>query len=323
MESLTKNRQTIAQIEAMMHYIMTCSVAPSPDAIQELKEGWFNVAYDVQLTDGRSVILKIAPPPQADVMSYERDLMRNEVHWMRFAHDHGIPCPKVYGYDDRHILCDADYFVMEKLTGDNFAHIQSQLSTDQLRAIHGDIGRTVARWNHLRLSADLFGYWHRPELQASTWKDAFLHMVQAVLRDGQAKQVDLGVSYDDVSHWFLMHADALLEVTTPALVHWDCWDNNVFVEHGQFQGVLDFERAFVGDVLAEAQFRMRNPDQLKGYGKTTFTAKEQVRCTLYDAYLSLIMNIEHSYRHYDTEEIRSWGYHGFLRAYQSLPVSKQ
>ena len=59
-------------------------LAAGEDAVTELKEGWFNVAYNVKLADGREVVLKIAPPQDVEVMSYEKNIMYTEVTAMRF-----------------------------------------------------------------------------------------------------------------------------------------------------------------------------------------------------------------------------------------------
>ena len=80
MESKTKNTKTRAQIEAMAARAFGGqTLADGEDAIHELKDGWFNAAYSIRLADGREVILKIAPPPDAEVMQYEKQIMVTEV----------------------------------------------------------------------------------------------------------------------------------------------------------------------------------------------------------------------------------------------------
>ena len=71
MESKTKNRKTRAQLEAMVaRAFHGLALAADAEAVTELKEGWFNVAYQLRLTNGREVILKISPPQEAEVMQY-------------------------------------------------------------------------------------------------------------------------------------------------------------------------------------------------------------------------------------------------------------
>ena len=119
MESKTKNKKTREQIERMAARAFEgLGLAAGEEAVLELKEGWFNAAYNVRLADGREVILKIAPPPGAEVMLYEKNIMATEVASMRLVRQNpAIPVPEIYFFDDAHDLCDADYFFMEKLTG--------------------------------------------------------------------------------------------------------------------------------------------------------------------------------------------------------------
>lgn len=42
---------------------------------------------------------------------------------------------------------------------------------------------------------------------------------------------------------------------------------------------------------------------MAGYGKTSFTPAEEVRCRLYSLHLALVMNTECYYRNYDTDDI--------------------
>lgn len=320
MESSTKNRQSRDSLKKMVYRMFKQGILPTEDGVIELKEGWFNVAYHITLDDAREVILKIAPPVNAEVMTYEKGMMRSEVFLMKKAYDMGIPCPRIYGYDDTHELCDADYFFMEKLEGHNFEHVRDHMDKQTQQSIHHHIGSWTKAWNHDE-SSSYFGYIHAPSLQSSSWKDAFLKMVRAVLDDGAKHDVDLGFDEDVIWKTYLKYSDVLDDVKVPRFVHWDCWDSNVFVQDGRITGILDFERGFYGDPLAEALFRMRNPYQLQGYGKTTFSSREELRIKLYDGYLFLIMIIEDSYRHYPTKDIRNYGFDRFKQCMHDLGSS--
>ena len=46
------------------------------DAFEELKEGYFNAAYYLKLSDGQERVLKVAPPDSVRVLGYEKDIMR-------------------------------------------------------------------------------------------------------------------------------------------------------------------------------------------------------------------------------------------------------
>src|SRR5262245_13800310 len=107
------------------------ALADSEDAVLELKDGWFNAAYAIRLADGREVILKIAPPSEAEVLLYEKNIMETEVAAMRLVGQNpAIPVPEIYFFDAAHDLCDSDYFFMEKVAGDNLEHVKASLPAE-------------------------------------------------------------------------------------------------------------------------------------------------------------------------------------------------
>jgi aminoglycoside phosphotransferase (APT) family kinase protein len=308
MESQTKNKKTPQQIITMVERAFDgIGVATGKSAITELKDGWFNVAYCVRLADGRDVILKIAPPQHAEVMTYEQNLMRTEVNMMRLvSHNPVIPVPAIYYFDTRQDLCDSDYFFMEKIAGDNLDHIKATLSPQEKSQIDAQGGVIIREINNV--TGTYFGYDGNPDLQAATWRDAFIRIITTLLEDGKRKHVPyFGYSADAIHQAIHKHAPALDAVQIPRLVHWDAWDGNLFVQHGKITGIIDFERALWGDPLMEVLFRPVTTDDatctdaLKGYGKTEFSQDEVQRCHLYTLYLGLIMHIECYYRHYQTD----------------------
>lgn len=305
MESKTKNRKTRAQLEAMAARAFPgMSLADGAEAITELKEGWFNVAYNLKLADGREVILKIAPPQGAEVMLYEKNIMATEVASMRLVRQNpAIPVPEIYFFDDTHELCDADYFFMEKIDADNLEHVKATLPTETQEAVDRHIGEIIREIN--RFPGVYFGYEGNPDLRAATWKETFVKIVESVLTDAARKNVVFDFGYDEIRDAVGKHAAALEEITTPCLVHWDAWNLNFFVRGDKIVGIIDFERALWGDPLMEAQFRQFGnraiTDSMRGYGKTSFTFAEEQRLHLYDLHLALVMYVECYYRNYDTD----------------------
>jgi hypothetical protein len=169
MESRTKNRKTRAQIEAMAARAFGgMALADGEEAVLELKEGWFNVAYNVRLADGREVILKIAPPQGAEVMLYEKNIMATEVAAMRLVRKNpAIPVSEIFFLDDAHDLCDSDYFFMEKIYGDNLEHVKASLRPETLEAIELRIGEIIREINGF--PGTYFGYDGNPDQRANTW----------------------------------------------------------------------------------------------------------------------------------------------------------
>ncbi|HPH98095.1 MAG TPA: aminoglycoside phosphotransferase family protein [Anaerolineaceae bacterium] len=307
MESKTKNKKTREQIEKMvLRAFNGLGLAAGEDAIVEMKGGWFNAAYQIRLADGREVILKIAPPQNAEVMLYEKEIMATEVASMRLVRENpAIPVPEIYYYDSSHELCDSDYFFMEKIHGDNLEHVKNGLPPETQEAIDLHIGEIVREIN--RFPGVYFGYNGNPDLRANTWKEAFLKIIESVLEDAARKNVVFDFSYEDIRAAIQKHAPALEEITSPCLVHWDAWNPNFFVKDGKINGIIDFERALWAEPLMEAQFRQFfNEDisnSMRGYGKTSFTHAEAQRNHLYSLHLALVMHTECFYRHYDTDDV--------------------
>lgn len=310
MESKTKNRQSKEVLLEMTRLAFGANCASEGEfAVKELKEGYFNAAYEIVLMDGRKVVLKIAPPIKVDIMSYERNIMKTEVDMLRMvkaATD--VPVPEIYYYDGSRQLIDSDYYFMEHIKGIPYNIAKKDLSIEVQKEIERQLGSCNKRIN--TITGDYFGYPGSQELQDQSWQAVFVKMVEAVLQDGEKMDVDLGASYEDIRLNLRNMSQLLKEITQPRLIHWDLWDGNVFVEEGRITGIIDFERALWGDALMEHCFRgivdsTLSTPFLEGYEWTSFTEEERKRRILYNIYLYLIMVIECAYREYDND----WQYH--------------
>ena len=307
MESKTKNRKNRAQLTAMVERAFHgLTLAEGEDAISELKEGWFNAAYSLRLSDGREVILKIAPPSGAEVLAYEKNIMDTEVASMRLTYQNpAIPVPEIYSYDTALDLCDSVYFFMEKLAGENYGHVKASLPAETVAQIDQQVGVILREIN--AYTGPYFGLDGNSDLRAATWKEAFLKLCEAALEDGRVKQAEYGFGIDEIRAAILKHAASLEPIVTPQMTHWDLWDLNIFVQDGKITGILDFERVMWAEPLMEAQFRALAwggvSESMKGYGKTTFSPEEMQRCNLYTLYLGVVMKTECYYRNYGSDEI--------------------
>jgi len=311
MEAKTKNKQTRQQIVLMTERAFPgLTVSDAEDAISEMTDGWFNASYSVSLNNGRTVVLKIAPPADAEVMTYERNMMATEVAMMRLVKSNpAIPVPEIYFVDTSRTLCDADYFFMEMMPGENLGRVKEGLPKAVESSVDHHTGQ-ILRWIN-EFEGTFFGFEGNPALRAGTWRAAFCKIFEAVLQDGMRKQVVMDFSHDEIQAVLDRHLDTLDGVTKPSLVHWDAWQLNLFVEGDRVCGIIDFERALWGDPLMELQFRRvlseSGQRQLAGYGWTIFTAAEERRRDLYSLYLALVMITECAYRHYDSDHVHDLG----------------
>jgi aminoglycoside phosphotransferase (APT) family kinase protein len=301
-ESITKNRQPIDVLRAMVARAYGTVRVPDGDGwAQELGHGWFNVAYRIRLRDGELVVLKIAPPAEVEVMTYERDMMATEVRALRLIRERtSVPVPDVHFYDESRELCDADYFFMEYVDADNLGIVMDQLPPDKVAMYREAVG-ALNRELHT-VTGNYFGSLVHGASNAS-WRTVFVGMIEDVLRDGERRAVDIGVDYDVVRTAVAAHADSLDEVGVPVLVEWDMWESNVMVRDGRIVAVIDHERAFFGDRLMEAGFVATGLPAFgdasaftRGYGWSPSTGVEHARRRLYNLHLILIMVIETVYR---------------------------
>jgi fructosamine-3-kinase len=144
-------------------------------------------------------------------------------------------------------------------------------------------------------------------------------MVDDILADARRLGTDLPATPDRIGTLMHRHDGVLDAVDRPALVHFDLWDGNAFVEqapdgHWRVTGLIDGERAFFGDPVAElvslGLFRelADAPEILAGYG-IELTDDVRLRLTLYTVYLYLIMGVEGVTRGFDSPEYakyRQW-----------------
>jgi len=303
MESITKNRQSLDTLRAMVARAYGPGAVPGGDDFaEELAHGWFNVAYAITLAGGRRVVLKIAPPAGVRVMTYEHDMMRIELAALELIRENtSVPVPEVHFADTSGDVIDADWFFMEFIDGENLG-IESQEGrlTDAQRAdyarhlgqLNRELNHTVGPW---------FGALAGPGFP--TWREAFCSMIEDVLRDGEALGVDLNHDYAAIREVITREAEALDAISEPRFIEWDLWDSNVMIRDGRIVAIIDHERAFYGDPLMEACFTALDLPAFgdatafaSGYGLGELDEDARRRRRLYTLYLVLIMVIETRYR---------------------------
>lgn len=304
MNSLTKNIQSEETLLNLIHHAFPHAICTG---IEELTEGYFNVAYKVSLEHAPSCILKIAPPEDALVMSYEKNIMMSEVLAMRTVKEQSdVPVAKVLFYDDSLSLIHAPYFFMEILEGASFNSILSTLSPDVQSAIRTEAGGLNRKINSIQ--GNKFGYLGQPSLQGNDWYHVFSTMTELAFSDGERLSIDLKISKKQLFEDLETCKELFHEVKTPVLVHWDLWDGNIFVKDNRITGLIDWERSLWADPLMEVGFRTYSGDAdfFKGYGIDHLTEKECLRAIWYDVYTMLLVIQECDYRQYDTRDMYEW-----------------
>jgi aminoglycoside phosphotransferase (APT) family kinase protein len=311
MDSLTRVQVTEAELAAMVRRGFGGRARVTE--LVELTEGTYNAAYRVRLADGQVFVLKVAPPPGMDLLTHEVDLMRTEARFFEQAREAGAPVPAIAFADLDRELVGRDYMFLEELAGESLAQAGPRLSTEDRGAVRRELGAAIGRVH--AVTGERYGYPLRDSRTwQSTWRDAFLTMVDDILADGARLDSELPLPLPVIADRFARHGALLDAVDRPALVHFDLWDGNVFIQQSgdrwRLTGLIDGERAFYGDPYAEfvsiALFRdiQQLPEVLEGYAAATgtpvkFTEDVQLRIAMYTAYLYLIMAIEGVTRGFD------------------------
>lgn len=280
---------------------------------QELKEGYFNIAYRVRLRD-RNVVLKIAPSPEIQVMTFEKNIMFSEVKSMQMVAERtDVPVPRILFYDNSGSVTNREYFFMEMLRGQSLSSLQDVLAQEDKQMIYYRLGEYTRQLNHMQ--GERFGYYGQPKRQGENWYEVFRDMVRDTYADARRKDIAMSVEEEETLKLLERDRSIFEAVKIPRFVHWDIWAGNVFIADNKIEGIIDFERCLWADALMEVGFRNYeyNKAFYQGYGIEELTGEEKRRARWYDVYLALLWCLETDYRGYDNRDF----YHMGCRAVQS------
>ena len=324
MESISKTPVSAATARSIVADAFGNDVGVSE--CTELTEGWFNAAYSLTLDDGRRVVLKVAPPPDVEVLTYERDIIRAEVEALRLIGSRtDAPVPEVLWFDRSARRVPSPLFLMQHVPGASLGVIGSELATDERAEVDALLGRHLRSINEI--SGPAFGLLAAESERYPTWAGAFGALVESVLVDGERRSIELPVPYDDIRAVMTAGTAALDEITEPRLVYWDLWDGNVMVDTTthELTGMLDLERALWGDPLMESQFspHVDSPALLAAYGPIDTTSAGALRRrALYTMHLHLVMCIEGIYRQYPEDPVGDWARTQLADDVAALPMTE-
>jgi aminoglycoside phosphotransferase (APT) family kinase protein len=323
-ESLTKRRID----EGMLRVLV--AEAFGPDAVmagfQELREGYFNAAFRIQLADGRDTVLKASPPSNAALLTYEHDIMHAEAEFFRQASTAGVPQPRLLHAGFERTVIDGDYVFLSAVDGVSWYSVREELDDEQTDALRRELGSIVARLHTVRNPRGLFGYPAVPALSADTWPEAFAAMFGAIVVDASRYSVKLPVGDGELLGAVARNIDALAEVTEPVLVHFDLWPGNILITPPggaegpgggssaapRINGLIDGERMIWGDPLLEfvgiAVFGREEQDEairagyLEAGGTIDASDAGRRRLTLYHLYIQLVILTEMGPRGYTDQD---------------------
>jgi aminoglycoside phosphotransferase (APT) family kinase protein len=286
---------------------LTSLVAPiGPlSEVELLTGGQFATTYRVTLADGTRVVVKTAPAGTDGLLTYEHDLLRAEALVYGLAADRpALLMPRVLHTDFSRALLPSDALVVSHLPGVPWVDAGFGPASSDPRTVRAEreTGAVLAALHAIEGPA--FGY--PCGRQEATWTASFTGMIDELLDD--AARWSVPVPADEVRSVLARHAHVLADVARPVLVHTDLWAGNVFVDPGtgEVVGVIDPERAFWGDPLADLVGvdpmgrEPGTPALLEGYGPLDVDSPSaRTRLDLYRMRLCLVMMIEITPRRFE------------------------
>jgi aminoglycoside phosphotransferase (APT) family kinase protein len=144
--------------------------------VTPLDGGTFNDVSRVTLTDGRHLILKVAPAPGVPVLAYERGILRTEALFYELAAPH-CQLPAVIYAGFGHDGGTGDFLLMTEVPGRPWPAVAGRIGDRQRPRLRRELGRIVAGLH--AITGSEFGYPARP--LAASWPAAFGGMLDAIM----------------------------------------------------------------------------------------------------------------------------------------------
>lgn len=291
MHSRTKANVTREQILQMIEL----SGIKEVSKIEELTGGEFNIAFMIYTLDDR-YILKIGPDKGTNMLTYEKGIMEIELWaYEQLRRNTNIKIPEII-YASHEIIGN-HWFIMSVLKGKLLC--DEILTQDEMYNWQYQFGQALAQIHNIK--NDKFGY-----IQLGlhkTWKDAYYDMIFNLIEDAQ-KQGNTLPDVTRILRFIRKWEGALDDVKTSRLVHFDLFNNNVFIDEDKnFAGLIDTERCFFGDYYADffaidfLEPLEDNKGLIDGYNavaeeKIEFTKNARARVALSRLLLGLLMFAE-------------------------------
>lgn len=271
--------------------------------IKPLGAGEFNAVYAVDGADDTPYAIKIAPSPNTEVLSYEKNMLQAELYWYEQMKG-TINIPKIYYSDFSMSLIPTGWFIMERLDGTTPDKLKT--TKEEKRKISCEILSMCAKIHNM--TNDKFGYvqgklydnWY-DNIRALT-----VDLIESCKKKGHnSKRGEKLLKYID------LHKDILMRVEC-SMVNYDLWMPN-FITKRIDKDIkiwwIDPERSFWGDKMSDfvcfdyLEMSCRNRSWvLDTYNKiankpVTMNREEQIRYSVMLCFMGLIQETEKYYRY--------------------------
>ena len=271
--------------------------------IRSLGDGEYNSVYAVDVGK-MGYAVKIAPLDGSTALSYEKNMMEQEVYYYGQMKTAGIRVPEIHHTDFSRSLIPADWFIMERLSGTQFD--KADFKGKEKEAADEALAGMVARMH--TVDGEMFGY--RQTGLEPDWYAAIHGMVSRLISD--CHQLRRPTPRGRKLLRYIERNRAILEKVECRLINFDIWPANIFIleradkEGNSAPGLawIDPERCLWGDRIADfvcLDFMSMTLDgkknAIEAYNRTAempirIGDEERIRLAMMLCYLGLIMEVE-------------------------------
>ena len=222
-----------------------------PLSWQLMTTGKFNTSYRIEFAHLPTCILRVAPSSDVVLFRHEKLLLRRENLVQQQLNKISDKVPVNLYADFSQELIARNYVFQNCLEGELWDAVKCDLTADQNDHLWRSLA-PIVRAIH-QLEGESFG---SPLLKGNyqCWSDAVIDWVAGMVTDMQRYRLN-STDAQRFLELVILGRGLLDDVKRPTLVHGDLWQKNILItrHHGEVQisGILDAERAFWGEPLAE------------------------------------------------------------------------
>ncbi|MDR3185742.1 MAG: aminoglycoside phosphotransferase family protein [Christensenellaceae bacterium] len=288
--------------EKLKELFMTVGIDNVID-IKPLDSGEFNAVFSVK-TDKKEFVIKIAPDDRAPTLAYEKGMLKAELQWYSLIQEHtDIKVPEIYYSDFSRRLIPTDYFIMEKIEGQQLNKIK--LSSDEKMEITMRLPEIAQKLHTIKNNE--FGYLQR--LLHNDWYQAIRDMTMSLDLDARTKRKRC--RYAEKLLFYIEKHKEILKKAECCMVNFDLNEANFIcsrIGDSLALSLIDPERSFWGDFIADfVCIEMMNPlnkktVSLRAYNSVSNSKIEinreiEIRYAVALCYLGVLMDVEKHFRY--------------------------
>lgn len=280
--------------------------------IAPLGDGEFNAVFSVT-ADGNDYAIKIAPSPDCEVLTYEKDMMKAEIYWYEQIHSKtDIKAPEIIYSDFSRDTIGTDWFIMEKIGGGSLSHCK--LNKTEKAESEKAILYAASRMH--KVYGDSFGYAAGEKFP--TWYEAVRHIIKNLISDCKIKNRKCR-NGEKLLEYLEKHKAVFMDVECN-MVNFDLHPGNMMYTPEDTKGkywLVDLERGLWGDKIIDfVNFDLITPIEKKtkilayynsiAEKQITVNNAVRLRYAMGQALMALIMETEKYYRY-------TWHHFGWWR----------